>query len=107
MREYDKYVERTKVKLQSLPRGSKAWWKVSQKLMMRVCEDASISLLKGEFGKWALSAVDKANLFADAFHNKNKLPLIEENEYSIIHPVALQMSGFLPVRQRHGMLNVY
>ena len=27
LREYSKYVERTKSKLSSLPRGSKTWWK--------------------------------------------------------------------------------
>ena len=98
LREYSKYVERTKLKLSLLPRGSKSWWKISQTLMMRTQENTSIPPLKNEEGKWVLSVGEKANLFADTFHAKSTLPEAQENEYSPIPVCDSKMSGFPPIR---------
>ena len=95
-------MERTKLKLSLLPRGSKSWWKISQTLMMRTQENTSIPPLKNEEGKWVLSVGEKANLFADTFHAKSTLPEAQENEYSPIPVCDSKMSGFLPIRQRNA-----
>ena len=68
--------------------------------MMRTCENTSVPPLKDGAGIWVLATEDKANFFADTFQRKNTLPPIQENDYSFIPVSSLQMTGFLPIRQR-------
>lgn len=101
--EYLKFVAPTKEKLSSLPRESKAWWKLSKNLSMQTSPCIPIPPLKQKDGTWAISPYDKANLFAETFLEKSTLPDVEINEYSgIVGQTTEIMSGFLPIRQRHA-----
>ena len=82
--EYCKYVERMRVKMRNLPRGSKAWWKLSKELMLQARPCSPIPALLDTGGKWITEASDKANLFAHSFLAKSELPTIITNEFSSI-----------------------
>jgi len=71
---YYSYAAKARAELQSLKKGSKAWWSKSRLLLAQKSKVSSIPALKDTSGKWILVAVDKANLFAKAFSEKNVLP---------------------------------
>ena len=86
MEEYGKYIARERVKLQSLPKGAKAWWSKSRRLMQRKGIVSSVPALKDPHDQWVLAAQNKADLFADSFSMKFVLSAAVVNEYSQIPP---------------------
>ena len=71
-------------KLRKIPRGSKAWWRLSRQLADRSNVASSILALKSSSGDWALTPEEKANLLADIFANKSVLPSESANEHAFV-----------------------
>ena len=96
--EYIKHRNRTKDKLQQIPRSSKRCWKLSQSLLSSSSTTSSIPALQSGSGEWVLQPEGKAQLFADVLTGKAALLPITENEYSPIPPSdsSMKMSGFYP-----------
>ena len=82
MEEYGKFVARERSSLRDLPRGAKAWWSRSRRLLQTKAAVSSVPALKDTGNKWVLQAEDKANLFVDTFSKKCFLNAVEVNEYS-------------------------
>ena len=53
-----------------MPKGAKAWWSKSRRLMQKKGVVSSIPALKDSDNKWVLHAEDKADLFVDIFTKK-------------------------------------
>jgi hypothetical protein len=70
MEEYGKHVARERMKLHDMPKGAKAWWSKSRRLMQKKRLVSSIPALKDPHNKWVLHAEDKADLFVDTFSKK-------------------------------------
>ena len=70
---YRAYIERTKLELASLKKGSKKWWKLIHSLMHRRKAVSSIPALKHD-DQWVVESPDKASLFAVSWQDKNTLP---------------------------------
>jgi len=68
-----KYVEALKIKLASLPRSSKQWWRINRELLNRKATLTSIPPLK-DGADWLVDAKAKADVFARTFDSKCKLP---------------------------------
>ena len=62
----------------------------------------SVPPLKDAKGTWHLSPDQKAELFASTFESKFTLPTAQPNEYTAVVDNTASLSGFLPVRWRHG-----
>ena len=89
--------------MRNLPRGSKAWWKLSKELMLQACPCSPIPALLNSEGNWIIDASDKANLFAQTFVEKSKLPAMVTYQFSSLdHESSTSMSVFLPIRLRHA-----
>ena len=71
--ERQKYIDKLKAKLSSLPRSSKQWWRINRELMHQKAKISSIPPLR-EGNEWILNAKDKADSFAKVFAAKNELP---------------------------------
>ena len=84
MEEYGKYVAREREQLLQLPRGAKAWWSRSRKLMQRKGVVSSVPALRGTDNTWVLESEQKADLFADTFSKKFFLKEVQINEYTPI-----------------------
>ena len=82
MEVYGKHVARERMKLQDMPKGAKAWWSKSRRLMQKKGLVSSIPALKDPDDNWVLRAEDKADLFVDAFSKKYGLSAVQENEYT-------------------------
>ena len=97
LKEYYKYVERTKSKIQQLLRSSKAWWKLTKFLQCKAEKTSSIPPLKAN-GTWAKGPEEKAELFATTFSGKYILPPdTGEEELNLFVPTDLRgLSDFLP-----------
>ena len=103
LEEYFRYIERTRTLLKSLPSGSKLYWKVSKRLLMRPESCSTLPTLRDNDG-WARTSQEKSNVLANAFSGKWILPPVANNEYSDIlvandHASSSQ-SGFLLLRTR-------
>ena len=107
VRAHQKYIERTKKRIESLPSSSKKWWKLCDALLLKGGQTSSIPPLKKiastsstQSGTWVLDSQGKADLFAEVLSNKYVLcdPIV--NEYSPIHDIEAKQSGFLPIRKR-------
>ena len=103
LEEYFKYIERTRTLLKSLPSGSKLYWKVSKRLLMRPESCSTLPTLRDNDG-WARTSQEKSNVLANTFSGKWILPPVAHNEYSDIfvandHASSSQ-SGFLLLRTR-------
>ena len=99
--EYLKYVKRTQQELSKLPRGSKLWWKMSRRLLLKLERTSSIPPLKKKEGEWVLDAFDKAELIADVLSDKWDVPLLNINSYTafpapLVHP---DPDGFILLRR--------
>ncbi len=68
------YQQELKDKIQSLPRSSKQWWKLNRELLNRKSKSSTIPPLKARDGKWVLDPEGKADLLAQTFQEKSKLP---------------------------------
>lgn len=100
VQEYDKYVQRMKRKLDELPGSSRSWWRLANGLAGKHAKSSGIQPLQAPNGEWARSPADKANLLADTFERKSKLPDTVENEYSALRAPAFSTNSFLPVRTK-------
>ena len=71
--------------MRELKPSSKLWWKKAKEVMKHEVQVSSIPALKTNDGVWVLYAQGKANLFADTFAGKCKLPQPRQNVYSECH----------------------
>ena len=83
--EYHDYIVRTAQKMRELKPSSKLWWKKAKEVMKHEAQVSSIPALKTNDGVWVLNAQGKANLFADTFAGKCKLPQPRLNVYTECH----------------------
>ena len=58
------------MKLKSLRRGSKKWWRLSNELLGKSNKSTSFPPMKYDDGSWALDAKSKADGFANFFKSK-------------------------------------
>ena len=77
-----------------LPKGSKQWWNLAKQIMHKKASSALFPPLKDPSGIWCKDAKTKANLFAQCWSQKNKLP-----------PEVFEMP-FFPTRPLMTNLNV-
>ena len=85
LKNYKAWAERSRQKLLSLGRGSKAWWSKPRELLRSKQKTRSIPALKGDAGVWVLKPLDKANSLASHFKSKFVTPTIsEEEQYTAI-----------------------
>ena len=84
LEEHSAFVEKTRDKLQGLPRGSKRWWAESKQLMGTKKSATSIPALKQADGTWVMDSEAKATHFADAFERKCVMIDEEAGPYSDI-----------------------
>ena len=104
MEEYGKHVAKERKQLQAMPKGAKAWWSKSRRLMQKKGVVSSVPALKGPDNEWVLHAEDKADLFVDTFSKKYGLSAGEENEYT--KPVGPQCAPQKQLAQlKKTMLN--
>ena len=73
------FTDRMKTKLQSLPRGSKAWWRLSRRLALDSTSVGGISHLRDTSGKWLKDGKEKADLLASTFAKKFVLGVTDDN----------------------------
>ena len=75
---FELHVEKTREKINSLPRGSREWWRLNRSLLGRSQkQNVSSPPLRDEKLGWILENDKKAELFADTFVAKAKLPAVE------------------------------
>ncbi len=84
LEEHSAFAEKTRDKLQGLPRGSKRWWTKSKQLMGTKKSATSIPALKQADGTWVMDSEAKATHFADAFARKCVMIDEEAGPYSDI-----------------------
>ena len=80
--EYHRYIDRTRVKLQQMRRGSKGWWRLANEIMHRKSASSGVPALKRDDGTWERTAVGKAELLADVFDARYTLPEASPNMYT-------------------------
>ena len=83
--EYLKYVSRIQKELSRLPRGSKLWWTLSRRIMLKPEKACNIPPLCGPEKVWAFTPIAKAELMGTALSSKWDVPRLTENIYSPIH----------------------
>ena len=99
---YQTFVQKTRLELLSLKKGSKQWWKQARQLMRSAVPQANMPTLKRDDGSWATSPTDKANLLSETFAAKSVLDAAETNLFSAVEFGGARMTdGFLPVRTRN------
>ena len=81
---YHTYTGKVREELKGAKRGTKKWWTKSRDLQQQKKRPSSIPALKELGGEWIHDAECKANLFAQTFKGKSKLPDIQPNAYSAI-----------------------
>ena len=75
---FELHVEKTREKINSLPRGSKEWWRLNRSLLGRSQkQNVSIPPLRDKDKNWILENDKKAELFAETFAAKAKLPAVQ------------------------------
>jgi len=80
--EHDKYKDKLKQQIASLPRGSKRWWRLNKQLMHRQTTPSFFPPMRNAQGTWVKKPFEKANLFAECWTAKNKLPEKNSNRPS-------------------------
>ena len=80
--EYGRYIARERKGLQELPRGAKAWWTKSRRVLQRKGLTSSIPALRNPDDQWILECKEKGNLFVDSFSAKFTMTEAETNVYT-------------------------
>ena len=106
------YQHGLKVRLQSLPKSSKLWWRYNRELLNRKSKCQNVCHLKRADGEWVYDPQLKSDLFASVFRSKSKLPSTTRMRSSVVPvlPVSalscaernaeLCMSDFCVIRTR-------
>ena len=82
-----------RLRLSTMNRGSKKWWKHAKSVMELKQKVSSIPLLKVG-GVWKRTASERANALADVLQKKSALPARIDNEYTpIAQPARFAGSG--------------
>eukprot|EP00972_Heterocapsa_arctica_P043111 6356623-Heterocapsa_arctica.AAC.1 len=68
------YIRCVRDRIAGLPKGSKAWWRLNRVLLNRSRKSSCIPPLRTDDGQWVLDAKSKANIFAQSFAEKGRLP---------------------------------
>ena len=96
--EFAKHVDELKTKLRSLPPSSKDWWRLSSELLDNAVPRAGLPSMRSTDGIWVHDLEAKANLFAESFSRKCKLPP-EFEDLDVGDPIAV-MNDFVAIRTR-------
>lgn len=82
--EFDKYVQKVKERLQNEPRAAKGWcwWSTTRCLLRHSAKASSIPALTNPKGDWCMDAKSEADLLAQTFADKYRLPEVEINCYT-------------------------
>ena len=99
LEEYHAFIGVTRQKLARARRGSKQWWRLAQDIAGKSRGSKGTPALRDESGNWKLTPLSKANLLADTFNSKCRLPERVENEYSAIAMPRIS-NGWLSLRSR-------
>ncbi len=94
------YQHKLKTKIAELPRTSKEWWKHNRELLNRKTKASTIAPLKNQRGQWVVDPKGKADLLAETFQEKSRLPQAPDNEPVENGPPVASMSGFMLIRAR-------
>ena len=94
------FVSRMRDKMRNTRRGTKAFWRLSRRLVGATSRE-NIPALRRPDGTWAMDPKCKADVLAEHFSSKWILPAAVDNEFSRIDvaPTA-SASGFLLLRRR-------
>jgi len=95
---YRSYVQELKAKLVNLSKSDKQWWRINRELLNKKARLSSIPPLRDDDGNWNLDAHGKANLFANTWVEKCKLPPDVEDQF-VARPVQVQQE-FIAIRTR-------
>jgi len=71
--EYQRHIAKLKEKISNLTKGSKQWWRLNRELLDKKSKISSIPPLR-DGAAWVNDSKSKANLLAQTFDNKAKLP---------------------------------
>ena len=72
---FEEHVEKTREKINTLPRGSKEWWRLNKSLLGRSQKkNVSIPPLRDKDLSWILKNEKKTDLFGESFEAKAQLP---------------------------------
>ena len=99
--EYHDFIVRTAQKMRELKLSSTLWWKKAKEVMKHEAQVSSIPALKTDDGVWVLDAQGKANLFADTFAGKCKLPQPRLNVYTECHQCSEIQGSFVFPSEKH------
>jgi hypothetical protein len=97
------YQNSLRQKIAALPKGSKQWWRLNRELLQKAIPNQGVSPLKAPVGEWITEAVGKANVLAQTFAAKSKLPpAADEERIAVLDalPSGSSLSGFLALRRR-------
>ena len=95
LEEFNKYTERTREKLKTLPKSSKQWWKLAKGVTLQTTRNSSIPLLKKTDGAWATTAKEKCNLLLDTLTKKYRLAEKEEKRVQRTTGAGRELCGRL------------
>ena len=91
-------MQRLRIKMETLPKGSKQWWSLNKRLLDRQAAPALFPPLKSKEGIWCRTPKTKADAFAICWAAKCELPPEVFAHFSC--RVAEGMSGCIPIRTR-------
>ena len=86
------------MKLASLSRGSKKWWKLNRELLQKKASISSIPPLKYASGQWILESKAKADLFAQTWGAKYQLPAEIEDRFFAAPTQRLRITSIIRTR---------
>jgi hypothetical protein len=92
-KEFAKYVQAERERLQTEPKSSKGWWSMTRRLLSQKGRTCSIPALKKPGGEWCMDAKGKAEHLADTFQSKYKLADRETNYYTKLEGAFYQQQG--------------
>ncbi len=103
--EYRKYQAELRAKIASLSRGSKRWWSLSRELLCKTAPLSTVPPMKTAANQpWITAPEDKANLLANTFREKWRLPEVENflpcEDLGFSEEPNVRMSEFFLVRCR-------
>ena len=100
------YQTQLRTRILNLPKSSKEWWRLNRELLNRRSKHSTIPPLKTTDGKWILEAERKADLLANTFQSKSRLPdpLPDSRPEDLVSDAEpAKMSDFLLIRSRWAL----
>ena len=95
---HKEYIVRLKAKLAKLSKSDRQWWRLNRELLNRKAKITSVPPLKDDEGSWRVNSQDKANLLANKFSSKSKLPPEVEDQF--VPRPEVKQNAFFAIRTR-------